>query len=188
MRLRNAILALPVLLCLGASSCRDRSEGAPVPRRYAYPRVEIPDTATATYRIGSVEARLSSDARVESNRPEWLTATYASLGATFYLATAAAPDEGAVAEALANRRRRVSLNLGGAQARTDHFSTPAGFDVELIVCREAVTTPVQFIATGKGAVVSGAFVLYGATEPADSLRPIVDILECETFAIARSLR
>lgn len=188
MRLPVAILALPLLLCLGVASCRDRSEGAPVPRRYAYPRVEVPDTAAVTYRIGGVEARLSAVAEVASERPEWLTAAYAPLGATLYLATAPAPDEDAVAEALANRRRRVSLNLGGAQARTDRFTTPEGFDVELIVCREAVTTPVQFIATGRGKVVSGAFVLYGSTEPADSLRPIVDILERETFAIARSLR
>lgn len=180
---------IPLSLLLSFSYChRDGSEAA-VPRRYAYPRVEPLDTATVACALGGVEARISASARCEegaTERPGWLTAAYPGLGATLYLSAARTPDTGA---ALANRRQRISLNLGGTPARTDRFDTAAGYAVELVTCPDGgVTTPVQFVAVGEGTVVSGAFVLHGTLAPADSLRPVVDALAAEAFRIAASLR
>lgn len=181
---RLCTVALTVLLLV--SSCRDGGSGdGAVPRRYAYPRVEMPDSATRTYGIGPVAAHISAVAKVSRDNDRWLTAAYPSLGATLYLSAMQTPD---LPEAVANRRQRISLNLGGAVARTEHYTSADGFDIEKVVCADGVATPVQFIATRADVLVSGSFVISGAVLPADSLRPVVDILEKEADAIVNSLR
>lgn len=184
MTARLCTVALTVLLL--ASSCRDagRGDGA-VPRRYAYPRVEMPDSAARTYGIGSLAAHISASAKVSRDNDRWLTADYPSLGATLYLS---AMQTTALPEAVANRRQRISLNLGGAVARTERYTSAEGFDIEKVVCADGVATPVQFIATRDDVLVSGSFVISGAVLPADSIRPVVDILEKEADAIVNSLR
>lgn len=172
------------LLC-----CTDRGGGNATPKRYAYPRTEVYDSIRADYEAGAVRLSINQGARVShpDNKDGWLDAAYDRYGATLHL-SATHPDGGAMDEALANRRERISLNLGGATARRDVFENGAGMSCEVVVSRDPSTTPVQFIAYGHGVLVSGVFVIAGKTEPADSLRPICDELENEAFAIVNSIR
>ncbi|MCM1067838.1 MAG: hypothetical protein NC418_09735 [Muribaculaceae bacterium] len=184
----KAAATIILAAALLAAACDSRPEGErSVPRRYAYPRTAELDTAVCLYGSGGLTLSMSRSAQVTSERTGWLTAAYPTLGATLYLSSTRPGSADALAAAVANRRQRISLNLGGATARTDALRTDAGFDCELVVCSDGVSTPVQFIATDGTLLVSGAFVLSGRTAPADSLRPIADSLEREAFSIVNSL-
>ena len=186
MRVAPWLLGLAVVLCC----CSDRSGSATaVPKRYAYPRIAAYDTVRAVETVGPVRLSVNEGAAV--SHPEgnvaWLNAHYGWYGATLYL-SATRLSTGALEKALANRRERISLNLGGAKARHDSFDNGNGIECELVVSLDPTATPVQFVAYGHNVLVNGAFVLQGKTEPADSLRPICEKLENEAFEIVRSIR
>lgn len=186
--IRSAAILLFAAALL-ATACGDSHSGDAVPRRQAYQRIAALDTATTDYALGkNIRLALSSSADTTGNREGWLTARYAPIGATLYLSATDEPDEEALRRAVANRRQRISLNLGGAVARTDNYATASGFDCEAVVCFDGCATPVQFIATRGNELVSGAFVLSGKASPADSVRPVIEELEKECFALTHSLR
>ena len=172
-----------------AASCTGRHDSeSSVPRRHAFPRVELLDTARQHVVANGITLSLSSSAYAESPRLDWITARYPSLGATLHLSVSHFDDESALAEAISNRRQRMALNTGGSTPRTDSFSTTEGWICERVTAPERVATPVQFIATGPGnTLVSGAFALPGNLTPADSLRPIVEELDNEAFRILTML-
>ena len=161
-------------VCVAAlllQSCGNSAdEGRVVPRRYAYARIEPYDTVRTEHSAGPVQLSINKGADVShpDGKPEWLDASFGRYGATLHLSTIMTED---IDVALANRRERISLNLGG----------------ETVVSRDPSATPVQFVAYGEGVLVSGAFVIAGSTEPADSLRPICTELEKEAFAIVNSI-
>ncbi len=176
-----AAVALAVL-----AGCKHRP--ADIPKRYAYPRVTAPDSARMAHTVDGLTLELSADAEVSRPAEQWLDASYPALGATLHLAARRTTDQENLLQELANRRQRISLNLGSATARADRFTTAQGFDCELVVSAEGVSTPVQFIACDPdGRLLTGAVALSGATAPADSLQPIVKALEQEVFSMLNSL-
>ncbi len=182
----RAIIFCTIFL-LSLSGCIRTSDGGTVPRRYAYPRIADLDSATTQYRTAGLTLNLNAQAIAETDRDGWITAAYPSLGATLYLSATRPGNTEEMQRAIANRRQRISLNLGGVRTRTDRFATSAGLDCEMAVSYDGTATPVQFIACNDGKLVSGAFVLSGSTMPADSLRPIIDAIEKEAFAIVNSI-
>ncbi len=181
-------LASAALMLLAACGQPSRHD-APVARRYAYPRVELPDSARQVIAVDGLGIALSTSAKASQPRHDWLTARYPSLGATLHLSVSRFGSDDALASAIANRRQRIALNTGGARPRTDNFNTPCGWLCERVTAPEGSATPVQLLAIGPGrTLVSAAFALDGATAPADSLRPIVEALDTEAMHIADSLR
>lgn len=181
----KAVLAA-ALLAVVASACGGGEENS-VPRRRAYARV---DTYPAEYRaveVGGIPLEINTSAAAASPREGWLDVRYTRYGATLHLAVAR-PDAAARDQAVANRRQRMSLNLGGATAEQ---TTLAGdtYMCELLVSRDAVATPVQLLAVGAdGTLVSGAAVIAGRTEPVDSLRPVVDALRADALHLLMHLK
>ena len=184
MRASLAIICIATAFLL---SCGGSDSSTAVPRRYAYPRTAVLDTARALYTPApGLSLSLSATAQPDSTRPGWLTARYAPLGATLYL-SATALDAGERDRAIANRHQRIALNLGGATARTDTYSTDAGFSCEAVVAYDGTVTPVQFIALDDKMLINGAFALDNRIAEPDSLRPVIEALEQEAFEITRSL-
>ena len=181
----KAVLAA-ALLAVVASACGGGEENS-VPRRRAYARV---DTYPAEYRaveVGGIPLEINTSAAAASPREGWLDVRYTRYGATLHLAVAR-PDAAARDQAVANRRQRMSLNLGGATAEQ---TTLAGdtYMCELLVSRDAVATPVQLLAVGAdGTLVSGAAVIAGRTEPVDSLRPVVEALRADALHLLMHLK
>lgn len=181
----KAVLAA-ALLAVVACACGGGEENS-VPRRRAYARV---DTYPAEYRaveVGGIPLEINTSAAAASPREGWLDVRYTRYGATLHLAVAR-PDAAARDQAVANRRQRMSLNLGGATAEQ---TTLAGdtYMCELLVSRDAVATPVQLLAVGAdGTLVSGAAVIAGRTEPVDSLRPVVDALRADALHLLMHLK
>lgn len=178
--MKSAVIAFAMLLCVAA--CSD-SKTRPMPRRTAYPRTAVLSDSTFHASAGHIIMELNAMAQARTPRPDWLDAEYRPLGATLHLSATDNADEASIA----NRRERISLNLGGATARVTGFITPSGFRCEITSTAEGPATPVQFIALRGKTMVSGAFVMSGKTTPADSIRPVIEELEREAIAILNSL-
>lgn len=185
MKLR--ILSMLLVSILASCTNNHSSEDA-VPRRYAYPRVATLGTDYTLYSVGSITTRINSEALVSRPGDEWLDAAYPKQKATLHLTAIISKSEAELAEAILNRRERISLNLGNARATISEFTNDKGFACEIISYVESNTTPVQILAIGpKRELISGAFVMRGSSATADSIRPVVAELEKEAFSILNNL-
>lgn len=173
-----AIILLGLLLASGCGDDRQRS----VPRRHAYPRIEALDTATIEVAAGGLAFSLSASADTTVRFDSWVDARYPAQGITVNMSVNSfdTPDE--LAAGIANRQHRFALNAGSSTAVTHRFTNDAGLECVLIRSAEAGRTPLQLIATdGRTTMLSGAAVFDGYTSPADSVAPIIDMMEDELF-------
>ena len=101
------------ILLVGMSSCRHKDSNV-TPRRYAYPRIEAYDSTYRRLTVGPVSIEVNAAAATSSPKDGWLDIYYPRYGATVYLSATHTDD---LPRAIANRRQRISLNLGGAKRR-----------------------------------------------------------------------
>lgn len=174
----KVLCCLPVLAsCSGGDSVADRPG---VPRRPAYPRLQLPDSAYISPTGLPLGMEINSEATFKMERHDdggdWVTVSYGVAGAEIYY-TFTPVSEATAAGVIDNRLERVSLNLGGNSAELTEFVTPEGLAVRIIEGGSA-TTPVQFLATDNSSlVVSGsAFVPALDSTTRDSLAPVVGML------------
>lgn len=177
--MKSIAIALAALLLTACSDGGPR----PVPKRKAYPRTAVLPDSAVVISAGPLTMNLNASATITRPRPDWIDAEYKSLGATLHLSANGHSDK----TDEANRRERISMNIGGASAYVKSFTTPAGYRCEIVSTAEGPATPVQFIAIRDGQMLCGVFVLSGKTTPADSIRPIVQELEREAAAILNSV-
>ncbi len=176
------------ILLLAATSCTG-SEERTYPKRRAFPRVETYAPEFRTDTAGSVIFQSNAHTGKDRQQDNWLSLDYPKYKATAYLSALEFDDDKSLAEAIANRRQRMSLNLGGAVCRTDNFRNGNGFDCELVTTGEAVPTPVQFIATDSlRRMVSCTVVFKETPKSTDSIAPIVKALEDDMYHLLQSLR
>lgn len=182
------LLMLPAMA--GMAACSHDAGTAPVPRPRAYPRIELTGGGTRTIDVAGVSIAVDSAAEAAEGDGGALTVNYAAEGATLFLSVRTGLHDGALADALANRRERMALNLGGAVGRTDTFLDSAGYNCLINRALEAgVPTPVQLLAWNDslGTLVWGAFVWHTAPESTDSVAPVADALYAKAFKILESL-
>lgn len=181
--MKNYLLIISILIAV-MSSCRQK-EGDVTPRRYAYPRIDAYDSIYRRVGLGPVSIEVNASATTSSSKDGWLDIHYPRYGATIYLSASHTDD---LPAAIANRRQRISLNLGGAKAATHNFVS-GDFDCEVIESVDAGATPVQLLAVSpKGLVISGSANISGSTTPADSIRPIVSALTRDAMQILLSIK
>ena len=164
------------ILLVGMSSCRHKDSNV-TPRRYAYPRIEAYDSTYRRLTVGPVSIEVNAAAATSSPKDGWLDIYYPRYGATVYLSATHTDD---LPRAIANRRQRISLNLGGASG---------DFDCEVVESVDAGATPVQILAVSpNGLIISGSANISGTTTPADSIRPIVTALTRDAIHILMSIK
>lgn len=180
------LLPLAILLVLSAAACR--KESAPVPRRYAFPRVEPYDTAMVSARLGNVTFDVNAQADTVLPRPGWLNISYPRYGVTLHMSenTFSSPDS--LQRALRNRRQRIDLNFGDTHGRAETFTTPRGFECMIVGNPEAGSAPVHFIATRDNDLLSGAAVFAGSTRPVDSIAPVYQAVYGDIVRLLLSLQ
>lgn len=172
------ILLLLLSFCTGSGDTGTTS-GA-VPRRYAYPRLQLPDSIYKSVEGLPIDIEVNAESDVEVTKEDnaglWLTVSYPVPEAEIYY-TFTPVSEQSVPEVIDNRLERISLNLGGNEAEMLEFQTPAGLAVRIFK-GGSVTTPVQFIATDYSTVVvSGSAFMEGLSALSrDSLSPAVEVL------------
>lgn len=196
--MRNFVIISAICCLLTACGGKDATDAvAPaVPRRHAYPRIELPDSAFA-YVEGDVsglsvavnKAATAELRRADNDKSSFIDVDYPQLNSRIYF-TITPVDAATVGDVIANRMERVNLNLGGADAELIEFDSPAGFENKVITARGDISTPVQFIATdGSSAVVSGvAFVRDASPATADSIAPVVEMLRRDVIHALKTLR
>ena len=176
----NILAATAVLAACGSD------DGGSVPRRRAYPR--LPEYGEAYTPAPGAAARFYVNSRAELNVDSggrWITVRYPLYDAEVYVTVTPAASQHELNAVLDNRRERMALNIGGAQATTAHVVSPDSF-VGVIVEAPGSVMPVQFVATdGVECVVSGAARLnINADAPYDSVSPVVRTLSRDiTFAL-----
>lgn len=194
-----------MMLAVIAGGCGSNVSGDAdaVPRRRAYPRIELPDSAftfiqtesngfsLAPSRSLSLAINNATEYAVHSkdgNASLFIDVDYPGLNAAIYF-TITPVDNTTLTSVIDNRLERVSLNLGGADAELLEFDSPAGFENKMFVSRADISTPVQFIATdGETTVISGTSFLKDASAAnADSLAPVVNMLRRDILHTLKTL-
>lgn len=187
------VVPLAVLAVIALADCSNGGDRRPpVPRRNAYPRIEIPDSSF--YNDGrlplSLQTSTAAKAMVSKNDHTgiWVDVSYLQFSASV-LFTFTPVSDSTIESVIENRMERISLNLGGNGAEVMQFVSPDGFDSRVIVCR-SVATPVQFLSTdGRSVVVSGAAYTPGfSMERIDSLNPVVDMLRRDIVHALKTLK
>lgn len=164
--------------------CACRKTDDSIPRRYAYPRIETYDTIYRNVAVGPVNLYVNKAAGISTPRPGWLDINYPRYGATFHVSVTTT---NSVADAIANRRERIALNLGGSRAKTNSFRS-GDFECIVVESPEAGMTPVQFLAVSpKGIIVSGTAYITGSTTSVDSIHPIVTALTTDAIKMLSDL-
>ena len=165
------------------------SDGAnPLPRRYAYPRFEPYDTSSVIYNFEGLNLRINAQAKPIPQGQGWLDLSFPRYGATVHLTYTHNHTEASISSAIKNRKERMDLNLGEAEAYVSEYKTGAGFSCLEIIAADALVTPVQFLAVDNdGRMLSGACVLAEDDAPADSIRPVVEAIADEVRRMLTSL-
>lgn len=171
-----ALFCCASLAVLALAACGG-GERTPVPRRHAYPRMAVPAGTALDTLVDGLRFRGVIHGSPTLPRPDWLDIAYP--GAVLHLAVRRVEPAQLQTE-LADRRQRLSLNIGGAPARTEHLTSADGRLEYVIVTSETpVLTPVQLLGTdGRGTIVSGALELSAVPPPAatDSLAPLLHLV------------
>ncbi len=189
-RLWPAVWALPLWMAAAGwsallSDCSGGGGDVAVPRREAFPRIQLYDTA---YRaVEGLPLTLSVNVSALTSVAErdgglWVDIVYPRYHATVYV-TLTRVDAVTLPAVMENRLRRMELNRGGEPAEdVEEVESPAGFLASIVAGDAAGLIPMQFISTDHERwVVSGAVVMAGATRTAarDSVRPVVDALRAD---------
>lgn len=175
------------------AACSGGDNSAPIPRRKAYPRIEIPDSAYRSepglpYSLQINDSAIGNLTKSDG-RNDWVDVEYPAHNAVIYY-TFSTVDPSQLESAIDNRSERIALNLGGREAEILSFATPYSLDCEVIVDNQgAGATPVQFIATDHRCfVVSGAAHIKGDKMSIDSISPVVDMLRRDVVHSLKTLR
>lgn len=186
--MRTSIVGL-LLLLLAASCGRERR--VDVPRQYAFPRIEVPDSAFAVFDNFPTPLQVNTSSKATITRENadgvWADIEYPSLNAQIFLTYIPIANQQQFASVVDNRAERIALNLGGNDAEV--LSLTSGvYDSEIYVAAGRVTTPVQFIAVCDTAIISGMAFLPAAQEAVgDSLQPVVDLLRRDVLHMMKTL-
>jgi len=181
-------LVLILLVALGAG-CSGGTEYGAIPRRTAYPRPTLPDTAMSQCESAPLYFLVNAQAVTSSEKEGWVTVAYPGLGAKMFVTfTATSPSE--VDMVKANRMERLMLNCGDRPSSHTEFVNRHGFRA-LVVGTDGISTPVQFLASDDSIwVVSGAvyFADPKAAEASDSIRPMAEAISDDVFRALNNLK
>ncbi len=167
------------------SSCRSDAEqdsAAAVPRREAYPRLQLYDTIYAAQPGLPLHIELNSASTVEiEHRPDgvvWLSQHYPSYSITVFY-TLLPGDRHSISEALQRSLSRLTDNIGGASADRSEAESPNGFYNYILRPRGLNPFPLQFISTDGDAWLITASATYTdghLPASADSVAPMLSAL------------
>lgn len=173
-------LPLVLIVAMGCVGNHNEQNTVDIPRRVAYPRIEIYDTIYNA--ISGLPINMEVNAATVVSRPAtekadviWLDIDYPLYKATLHC-TLMATDAEKTPLIVDNRTQRMSLNLGdNAATQLTVPSRSGNYDSVILSTTGQTLTPVQFLAVGSEWIVSGALQWHSAMPTsADSISPIVE--------------
>lgn len=176
--------------CMGNGNGSDTA----IPRRTAYPRIEIYDsayTAVGQFPI-NIEVNENAVAQPDSahtpSANRWLNIIYPRYNATLHC-TYSPVDTSTISSVMDNRTERMFLNAGDLTSEFTELNTPSGISGSILVTPDSKVTPVQFIATDrKRWVFSGALYFGNALTDADSIAPVIKAVKRDIIHTIKNLR
>lgn len=188
-----AVAAIFIIL---TGDCSGKRADNAVPRRTAYPRVELYDSA---YRQAAdslplvlmVNDSATVDIARHGDEATWIDVRYPRYGAVLRL-TLSRLDKGALLKAIANRYERMALNAGGLPSTVTTLTAPDGLSSEIVETPGAMVTPLQIIATDSTSLLlTGALEMPPASADGDNdaerYMPVVKGVERDLMHMAKHL-
>ena len=184
-----AVAAIFILL---TGECSGRGEGSAVPRRTAYPRIELYDS---TYRQASAALPLNLmvndsttvEIAVHGEAATWIDVIYPRYSATLRLTLSRLSGD-SLRHAIDNRHERMALNAGGLRSTVTELAAPGGLSSEIVSTPGAMVTPLQIIATDStGLLLTGALELTPSANDAEYYLPIIHGVERDLIHMAKNL-
>lgn len=191
--IRTVITAVVTAACAG---CGNSADTSPIPRRYAYPRIDIYNADYRTDTVANVRFRTNSGTLI--TRPDsmpgdkgiWFNIVYPRYHAVVHCTvTNVAADR--IDAVIDNRSERMALNTGGSYTEITDFMPQhdGGFTAKMLVTPDGSVTPVQFLASdGMHTVVSGSMIFRTARHiDPDSVAPVISAVEADLTELLNSL-
>lgn len=174
-RLLRILLCMLILTACGGK--KENRQDAPVPRREAYPRLSLPEALYRVDSVGGIPLEVNEKALSTVENERWLTLSYPNQSAVIYITLTTIENNDR--DPVTNRLERLSMNTGGAPTTVNEFVNNHGYNCLLMFTPAGSPTPVQFIAVIPGdLMLSGSAMVDGLpTAPADSLKPVVEMLK-----------
>lgn len=178
-----------IIIAAAAISCANTGDQAPVPRKVAYPRVELYDSTYVDVTDLPVKFAVNSSAGVRVNEKsadtDWINIDYFRYGATVRLTLQTLPKQ-EIAAAIANRMERAQLDTGGNTSEVTEMASPSGVFSMIMLTPSATVTPLHFLATD-----SATFVLSGAVEfknnDIEANAPAVNAIHADLLHAAKTI-
>lgn len=182
------VTAAAVCAAIVAGGCSEGEHRA-VPRREAYVRLQLPDSAMSAVGGTPLLFMVNNDAVADVPRRGWLDVAYPTIGVEVHI-TFTPVTEATAPEVMANRMERLMLNSGNLTVDEREFTNPHGFDIYLTRA-ERTATPIQFLATDRRSmVVSGAAVMRGVSPDTavEAIAPAVDAVYRDIMRAMQNLQ
>lgn len=168
-----------------------------IPRRTAYPRIEVYDSvySPVIYLPINIEANSRATVRIDSLRNNrdgnrWIDIVYPAYNATLHC-TYSPADATTIAGIIENRSERMFLNTGDLTSELTEIFTPSGTTARIANTPASNVTPIQFIASdNRSWVFSGALYLNNQGNPSnsDSVAPVLKAVNRDIMHLIRNLR
>lgn len=183
---------LAVAATLALTACSN-TDSTPVPRKYAYPRINISEAAysqadsvpVVDFAVNTAEARLLVN-------PKGCDIVYDRYGATVYVSVISnldTPEK--FNDAWDNRVERINRNLGGTQKNTVEVKNK-NFTGVVIIAPTVSQTPIQLLSanTDDGVIVSATAFMHNniPTNAYDSIAPIYQAISHDITNLAKTLK
>lgn len=189
MTIRHSILLI-IMASLWAAAC-GRSDGNPVPRPVAYPRIERYTAQYDTINAGKValpvNAFATTDIRQKDRQNTWINVGYPRYRATLRYTLSRLKGE-ELSRAIENRLTRMSLNAGGNMTEIIELQSLDGIKSTILVTPGAVVTPVQILSTDStGIMLSGVLEINSTTATPEEISPVVAAVKDDLLYTAKHI-
>lgn len=166
-----------------------------IPRRTAYPRVNLCDTVYVKSHLLPINFEINSEAIASEDNSnntndgsKWINVFYPKYNATLYY-TYTPVTSSNIDGVIDNRIERISLNIGSLTSEMTEMNTPSGVSAQIISTPTSEVTPLQFIATNNSSwVISGAFCFNETKDiSTDSISPILKAVNKDLIHTIKNL-
>ena len=176
-----AVTAACLLALTLVHTCRNEAT-QPIPRRYAYPRI---DTYPANYHaVAGVATRLcvNDSARITTSRTDsgntWIDVAYPRYNAIIRYTLVTTADSAKLAGVIANRVERIDIDTAGHNPKVITSASTVDSDIitSVILTPEVAVTPIHILATDSSTFLLSGVVEMSEETDAEERQPIVDAL------------
>lgn len=190
------IWSVAIISALVLSECT-ADDIKPIPRRTAYPRIEICDTTYCksallpiTLEINSKATAISLNNKHGNDKSQWIDINYPTYNGVLSCTFSPATDTFSLNKILENRTERIALNLGETSFEVTDISNIYGISGKIYFTQTNMVTPLMFVATDHDKwVLSGSFGFNSSQVITfDSVAPIIEAVNNDLIHAIKNLK